>query len=489
MRTLPQLVALGFMACVGMISPGCQDSGGEDTKRTSGSDGISAPANINPNSLAIEIVNELNENLVHRTPLTEEQARMVATRAAGALEIAKIELRLAGVTNAETYEDRIEEFADELVEGALGALDELENVHQRQVNKVLEEIVASIMESLENRTDHLDSVGLGTMLYLLAEGAMQHLDEAGYSIQSMAEGARTIASAAIGGLDDAGVLTPSNGRDILVAIVSGTIQGLAESPLARSTNKATEYSLVIDDLLYGAVGSLDDAGFSLEEIDDSIAHVIFAALSRFDELGFKVEALSLPIGAALHGTIDALKREAGVSDPADIEKALGFCVRGAVESLAHSSLTLEQMDEVIGIIVKKTVQHVDNLGVSHEETETVMEEIVLSAIESMDGAGFNTEHVEAYGDVMADITVATMEGLSEVGFNNAEITDFLDDMIASAFKPLVGHQFSRQQSEVVGTHFMNGLQTGLAASTEIVFTYDSASVTAHVQAALDAAYQ
>jgi hypothetical protein len=476
---------MGFLS-----SWGCNKSESDDaTRRSPGSNEITAPENIRPDSLAIEIVNELHENLVHRTPLTPEQARAVAIKAAGALDIAKAEALLTADESATHYEDQIESFADELVNGALDALDELKEVHQRQVNKVLEEIIASVMESMEGRTDHLDTGGLGEMLKLIASGAMHHLDEAGYSVQSMAEGARTIAATAVGSLDDAGVLTPANGQEILIAIVSGAVHGLAQGPIAQSAARHVEYASVIDDLLYGAVGSLDDAGFSLAEIDDSLAHIMFATLGSFDELGLQPEDLELPIAGALHGAIDALKREAGVTDPAQLEDALGFCVSGAVAGLAHSQLTLDQMDEVIAIIVKKTVQHVDNLGVSEADTEKVMEEIVRSAIAALNDAGFSTEHSEAYGDVMADMTVATMEGLVEIGFTPSEINNFLDDITEFAFQPLVEHGFTRSQSQLVGTHFLTRLEAALAASTEISLAYDHTVMSAHVQSAIDSAYE
>jgi hypothetical protein len=480
------LCALALMFLV-LCGAGCQKSDDAE-RRSSTPTGISAPAHIQPGSLAIEIVNELNENLVHRTSLTPEQARAVAVKAAGALEIAKTDLMLAGDVAAEGYEDRIESFADELIKGALDALDELKDVHQRQVNKVLEEIITSVVESMEGRTDHLDTKGLCAMLKVMGEGAMHYLDEAGFTAQSMAEGARTIAATAIASLDDAGVLTSANGKDILIAIVSGALQGLADGPMGSSTAKHVDYATVIDDLLYGAVGSLDDAGFSLDEIDDNLAHILFAAVSTLDEIGLKPEELELAIAGALHGAMDALKREAGISDPVQLEDALGFCVSGAVASLAQSQMTVDQMDEVIAVIVKKTVMHVDNLGVSEAATETVIEEIVLAAIGALDDAGFFLERSEAYGDVMADITVAAMEGLADVGFTNAEIEVLLDDITASAFKPLVDHGFTKAQGEVIGAHFRTRLEAILAASQEIVFPYDDAEIRAHVQAAIDAAY-
>lgn len=484
MHSYPCALVVIFLVLCGAA---CQKSD-EAERRSSAITGISAPAHIKPGSLAIEIVNELNDDLLHRTTLTPEQARAVAVKAAGALEIAKTELLLAGNGDAEGYEDRIEDFADELIKGALDALDELKDVHQRQVNKVLEEIIASVMESMEGRTDHLDTQGLSAMLKVMAEAAMHHLDEAGFTVQSMAEGARTIGATAIASLDDAGVLTSANGEDILIAIVSGALQGLADGPMGSSTAKHVDYATVIDDLLYGAVGSLDDAGFSLAEIDDKLFHILFAAVSTMDEIGLKPDELEPAITAALHGAMDALKREAGITDPAQLEDALGFCVSGAVASLAESQMTVDQMDEVIAVIVKKTVMHVDNLGVSEADTEKVIEEIVLAAIGALDDAGFFLERSEAYGDVMADITVAAMEGLADVGLTNAEIEVLLDDIIASAFKPLLDHGFTKAQSEVVGTHFRTRLEAVLAASREISFPYDDAVISAHVQAAIAAVY-
>ncbi len=222
--TSPTTVALVSFAFILLLNA-CtkkEDSGVTRSNRTVSTPVVAAPSHIAAGSLAILIVNELHTNLTHRTSLTADQVYLVATSAAGSLSLEKLALLGDLADSSQTYENSIELFTDELVQGAvraLGALGTVGPVHQRQLNQALAEIVASLMGSLEGRSSHLETTPLGQLLFTLAERAMTTLDEAGYSVTSMAEAARLITSAAIGALDDAGVLSPTNGEALITAIV------------------------------------------------------------------------------------------------------------------------------------------------------------------------------------------------------------------------------------------------------------------------------
>ncbi len=243
---------------------------------------------------------------------------------------------------------------------------------------------------------------------------------------------------------------------------------------------------MLDDLLYGAVGSLDDTGFAVDTIAHAVAHVLGAAVGSFAGLGFAATDFAPLIEAAIHGALDGLEREAGISDSAQIETALGFCVEGAVAGLAAANLSPQTMDKVIAHIVTKTIEHIDNIGIDPAATETVVEEVVLKASGALLRAGFQAQHLQEYGTVLGSITLGAAEALAEVGLTDAQIQDFLDDIIHALFKPLPAQQLTQDQATAIGTHFQAALRDGMGA--EHPLTYDEAAVNAHIREAVQGAY-
>ncbi len=465
---------------------GCSDSA--SSKRVGSNTGIAAPESIATDSLAIIIVNELYTDLNNRTSLNADQARKVSISAAQALQIEKIELTLQAGTEAQDYEHNIEDFIDEIIAGSLDALDQIGVVHQRQLNHVLEEIVNSIMRSLEGRTSHLEDEALTGMLASISESAIVSLEKAGYGIKALAEGARIITASSIGGLDDSGTLTEERARGILVAIVSGAIRGLIETPLKNESDRVAAFSFVLDDLMYGAVGSLDDAGFEVEAIDDAIEHTIFACISNLDELKFTAVEYELLVEACIHGALDALKREAGVNQAEQIETALSFCVEGAVEGLGHTSLTVGELDEIVGLIVRKSIEHFDNIGIPKGDSISAVEAILNRTILGLMLAGYEKNHIEEFGDVIGDAILASIEGLAEVGLDDAAIEALLDETILACIKPLKDHEFSKAESTVIMNHFKSTLSSGLAQSTVTGIAYNETTISAHITEALNEVY-
>lgn len=444
---------------------------------------IKGTLNIPSDSLAITIVNELNENLVDKTELKSEQAETIAIKAVGALEIQKL-----GLIAAEGFEDRIEDFAGILVAGAIDGLDEIGATHQRQLNRVLEVVIESVVASLYGRTGHLENDALGILLLSISELSIKNLQTAGFSIQSTAEGARAIVASAIGALDDAGILTEVNGRAVVAAIVKGSVRGLKESPLAQSTNRVIDFGTVLDDVMYGAVGSLDDAGFALTEIDRAMQDVCRAGISELDSLGFGAADYEYLIEALMEGALDGLQREAGVTDDAEIETAIGYCVLGATEGLKDSNLPLAELDEIIAHVVEKSIAHLDNLGITKANTETAVEHILSKAMNGLIMAGFSKDRHEEFADVCADMTLAAIEGLTEVGFKNDEVLAYFDDMLTAIYLPLKEHSFTKAEASAMSEHYKTLFGANLAASTVADLVIAPSDLAVHVQTALDAAF-
>lgn len=475
------LVILGF-------SFGCGDTTAVESSRGRSQTypGMQASTFIEANSLAIVVLAEMHRNLQSRAKLSSDQATLITNKAVGQLEIHKSSLLWTVLSTTQSYEDSLEVFVDELIAGALDALDELGEVNQRRINRILTEIVASVFESMQGRTDHLQETELVEMMRDVSKAAVESLEMAGFSDLTLAEGGRTLLAAAVAALDDADILTEANSEAILIAIVEGSMLGLAELGRNNPEIGLATYDLVLDDLMYGAVGSLDDAGLPTESIDEHCEHLIEAAIGSLDHLGLSVEEMIEVLDSVMIGALDGLKREAGITSAEQLEQAIGYMIKGAVEGLVLSGVSMTEADAVIVELLSQTVSYLDNLSVDGEQVETAIEAILFQAASGLDDIGFTDQHLEEYGDILADMMVAIAAALIADGYDNTEVERLLDDMIEVSIAVLPGHKINATDAETITSHLRNTLSLGL--NQESLAGLDQGEIESHIERALQAAY-
>lgn len=214
-----------------------------------------------------------------------------------------------------------------------------------------------------------------------------------------------IMSEAVGGLDDLGLKGASQMQAVVGNLMSKTVQALSSAGVKDTKDVAS----VLNQSVKGAMEGVSNAGIGANDLTHFVDDMMKGAISSLDDMGIKdaaaISSLSSTIAADTIGYLD----DFGVKDKDAIKEASQAVATGTMSALGD----LKDTGIIDGAVVESA-----SAAVSREAVDAIFRQA--------ESLGFSDEIT----DVASGFTTGMVAGLAEAGWKTTEIAGITDDISA-----------------------------------------------------------
>lgn len=261
-------------------------------------------------------------------------------------------------------------------------------------------------------------------LQVFVTKAVGALDEAGVKPAEVSKFVGPVMAEAVGSLDDLGVKSVSQMQSVVGSIMSSTVKALSEA----GVKEAKDVGGVLDQAVKGAMSGIGGAGVENDKMAHFVDDMMKGAVGSLDDIGIKdaaaIQDLASTVSAGTIGYLD----DYGIKDKDGIKLASEAVANGTMNALG------ELKDA--GILDQQAVE---------QASAKVSERSVNAIFQHARGLGFGDEIT----DMATSFSNGMVAGLSEAGWKADDIKLVADD-ISGGFKDALINEEGINQGEFAG---------------------------------------
>jgi hypothetical protein len=235
-----------------------------------------------------------------------------------------------------------------------------------------------------------------------------------------------------------------------------------EGEIDADAEPALVFALMIYDLTYGAISSLDEGGLGGDKLPKVAPSIMGAVTANLDNAGFDAEEIAGFVSMSMWGALDSLSA-AGITEEDDVMKALGIFVEGFIGSVKDAGLSDDKFGLVISAVVETAVEKLDEIEtLPFENYPQACQIIIARATKGLKEVGVDDSKVELVLTLIVEIVNSVMFRLDDIGLDLADIKAFLSKATGAAFGELTDLGFAAEDLAALGKEVATLLAEGLA---------------------------
>ncbi len=388
------------------LSTACSDSGSKKA----------TPTDTEESELAVRLSSSLTESLVDEG-VSRDKAETISE--AGEAEANAVYLTSLPASKASTAEEVLV-VPQNFISGAMGAIDDA-GISDLLLVRVAGVIMESPIQDLSDDLSLLEPEELTTLMGEMSGAAVGSLDEGGFGTRSPLA-VRTIMSRGIGALDDA-IEAFSFGNatddtidglnDLLQAMNAGAVGAIDEGGFTKE-----QIDVALMNITSGAVGALDEidiGGFDMPDIMESIRYITTGATAALDDAGLEADDINdalMQLNAGATGALD----EAGLQGEF-ITTAMGNITAGsisALDDLVIADFAAEQMAGALAYISAGVTSSIDDTGIPPSLMDEALLALNTGSVAALDNLAAFTGFDAYMDDAVANISTGSIGALDDI---------------------------------------------------------------------------
>ena len=281
------------------------------------------------------------------------------------------------------------------------------------VSKVTKSTVSGMKET------GLESKALSKTLKAFVKRAVSSLDEAGVQTKDIQNFVGPVMTEAVGGLDELGFKGAGQMQSIVGDIMASTVTALSDA----GVKEAKDLSGILNQAVKGAMDGIGQAGIANDQITVFVDDMMKGAVSSLDEIGIQDATAIQEIAGNISSDTIGYLDDYGIKDKEAIKKASESVATGTMAALG------DLKDQ--GILDRQAVE-----TASSAVSKKAVDAILLQA----ESHGFKND----IADVATGFTTGMVAGLSEAGWRTDDISAISDDIGAGFKEALADEAFVDQ---------------------------------------------